>query len=592
MENLDRGVVAVVVTGGVYVGWRMLGYEYTGTDSDTTYNLYRDGTKIASVDATGGTNYLDASGTATSKYTVTCVLKGTEGAQSPAVTPWAQQYLTIPLTAPTDPTSNGATYTPNDGAPGDLNGDGILDLVLKWDPSNSHDNAQSGNTSDVFIDGYALPAGTRLWRIDLGPNIRAGAHYTQMSVYDFDGDGKAELIVKTAPGTKDGTGAYLAKGTAAGADNTQKYANSSGYILTGPEWVTAFAGDTGAELDTMDYPVQRGTVSAWGDAYGNRVDRFNGGFSFVKDNGVATGLPSAIQGRGYYTRLTVSAITFRSGAIAKNWVYDSVTPLNPLGVGGGCHSEMSADTDGDLGMEIIPGESTIDSAGTLKCQTELGHGDALDVGELVPGQGITTFQIHEGMGGMDAHVSATCKTYFQTTEPGTDSNRGRAEYVGAGDETSASCYCGSCTEHLALCATGSTSVTISPGTNFLIYWDADLWRETENAATISKPGGATLLDVTGYTGNNSTKETPTLTADMIGDWREELIVRPQTGSADVRMYTTTTVTTNRLYTLMHDPTYRSQVNFENSAYNQPPHTSWRISPNMNPAPVPNIFVVK
>jgi hypothetical protein len=253
---------------------------------------------------------------------------------------------------------------------------------------------------------------------------------------------------------------------------------------------------------------------------------------------------------------------------------------------------MSADTDGDLGMEIIPGESTIDSAGTLKCQTELGHGDALDVGELVPGQGITTFQIHEGMGGMDAHVSATCKTYFQTTEPGTDSNRGRAEYVGAGDETSASCYCGSCTEHLALCATGSTSVTISPGTNFLIYWDADLWRETENAATISKPGGATLLDVTGYTGNNSTKETPTLTADMIGDWREELIVRPQTGSADVRMYTTTTVTTNRLYTLMHDPTYRSQVNFENSAYNQPPHTSWRISPNMNPAPVPNIFVVK
>ena len=267
---------------------------------------------------------------------MTCVLKGTEGAQSPAVTPWAQQYLTIPLTAPTDPSGGGATYTPNDGAPGDLNGDGILDLVLKWDPSNSHDNAQSGVTSDVFIDGYALPAGTRLWRIDLGPNIRAGAHYTQMSVYDFDGDGKAELIVKTAPGTKDGTGAALSKGTAAGVDSTVKYANSTGYILTGPEWVTAFAGDTGAELDTMDYPVPRGSVSGWGDAYGNRVDRFNGGFSFVKDNGMATGLPSAIQGRGYYTRLTVSAITFRSGAIAKNWVYDSMTPLNPAGVGGGC----------------------------------------------------------------------------------------------------------------------------------------------------------------------------------------------------------------------------------------------------------------
>ncbi len=591
MENLDRGVVGVQTTGGVYVGWRMLGYEYTGTDSDTSYNLYKDGTKLTNV--TGSTNYLDTAGTATSKYTVTCVLKGVEGTQSPAVAVWAQNYLTIPLQAPTDPdTSLNATYSPNDGAPGDLNGDGILDLVLKWDPSNSHDNAQSGTTSDVFIDGYALPAGTRLWRIDLGPNIRAGAHYTQMSVYDFDGDGIAEVGVKTAPGTKDGTGAYLSKGTAAGADNTQVYRNSTGYILTGPEWFTIFSGKTGAELDTIDYPVPRGDVSGWGDAYGNRVDRFNGGFSFVKDNGTATGLPSAIEGRGYYTRLTVSAMTYRAGVLAKNWVYDSVTPLNPAGVGGGCHSEMSADTDGDLGMEIIPGESTIESDGTLKCQTGLGHGDALDVGELIPGNGITVFQIHEGMGGMDSHNPATCKTYFQTTEPGTDSNRGRADYVGAGDETSASCYCASCTEHLALCATGSTSVTISPGSNFLIYWDADLWRETENAATISKPGGGTLLDVANYTGNNSTKETPTLTADMLGDWREELIVRPSTGSADLRMYTTTDVSTNRIYTLMHDPTYRTQVNFEQSAYNQPPHTGWRISPNMNPPPVPNIFVVK
>ncbi|MGA2450682.1 MAG: rhamnogalacturonan lyase, partial [Polyangiaceae bacterium] len=277
MENLDRGVVAVQVTGGVYVGWRMLGYEYTGTDSDTSYNLYKDGTKLASV--TNSTNYLDPAGTATSQYTVTCVLKGVEGTQSPAVTVWAQNYLSIPLTPPTDPSTLGATYSASDGATGDLNGDGILDLVLKWDPSNSHDNAQSGDTSDVFIDGYSFPDGKRLWRLDLGPNIRAGAHYTQMSLYDFDGDGIAELGVKTAPGTKDGTGAYLSKGSAAGADNTQVYRNSSGYILTGPEWFTMFSGQTGAELGTIDYPVPRGDVSAWGDAYGNRVDRFNGGFS-------------------------------------------------------------------------------------------------------------------------------------------------------------------------------------------------------------------------------------------------------------------------------------------------------------------------
>ena len=323
MENLDRGVVAVVVTGGVYVGWRMFGYEYDGTDADVTYNLYRDGTKVANV--TDSTNYQDSSGTATSKYTVSAVIKGVEGPQSTAVTPWAQQYLSIPLTPPT-----GSTYAANDGATGDLNGDGTLDIVMKWDPSDAKDNSQSGNTSDVYVDGYALPAGTRLWRIDLGPNIRAGAHYTQMSVYDFDGDGKSEFACKTAPGTKDGTGAYLSTGTAAGADNTAVYRNSSGYILTGPEWVTVFSGDTGKELATINYPVPRGTVSAWGDGYGNRVDRFNGGIAFVKDGGQATGLPSIIQNRGYYTRLTVSALTFRGGVLANNWIYDSVSSLNTM----------------------------------------------------------------------------------------------------------------------------------------------------------------------------------------------------------------------------------------------------------------------
>jgi hypothetical protein len=407
-----------------------------------------------------------------------------------------------------------------------------------------------------------------------------------MSVYDFDGDGKAELAVKTAPGTKDGTGAYLSTGTAAGADNTAIYRNATGYILTGPEWITVFDGTTGKERATIDYPVSRGNVSSWGDAYGNRVDRFNGGFAFVKDGGTATGLPSIIQGRGYYTRLTVSALTYRNGVLAKNWVYDSVSSLQAQGAGD--HSEMAADTDGDLGMEIITGQTTIDSAGTLKCQSGMGHGDALDVSELVPGKGITVFSIHEGEGGMDAHDGATCAFYFKTTEPGTDSNRGRAEYVGTGNEDSASCYCASCTEHQALCATGATTGP-NPGTNFVIYWDADEWRETENANSISKAGGGTLLSCAQCSGNNSTKNTPTLTADLLGDWREEIVWR-ETAGANLRVYTTTDVTKRRIYTLMHDPTYRAQNNFQNSAYNQPPHTSFRIAPNMADPPVPDIFV--
>jgi hypothetical protein len=588
MENLDRGVVAVKVTGGVYVGWRMMGYEYTGTDGDTSYNLYKDGTLLKNV--TDSTNYLDAAGTATSKYTVSAVLKGVEGKQSTAVSVWAQQYLSIPVSAPPNGPLGGV-YTANDASPCDLDGDGQLDIVLKWDPSNSQDSSFSNKSDDVFIDGLKMD-GTKLWRIDVGMNIRAGAHDTQMSVYDFDGDGKCEVAFKTAPGTKDGKGNFLAKGPAAGADNTKDYRGSRGMALGGPEWLTVFSGKDGSELDTVEYPVLYASHN-WGDTNGNRSHRYNGGFAFVKDMpagggpGVANGLPSIIQQRGYYTMLTMSALTYRNGVLAKNWVYDSVTSIP---YGGGDHSCMAADVDGDGAQEIIPGARIINSDGTFRCDSGMGHGDAMDIAELIPGKGITVFSIHESLGGSDAHDASTCSFYYKITNPGTDANRGRADYVGTGDETSASCNGGGAS---GLCLTGSGNAP-SAGSNFLIYWDADEWRELEDANHISKAGGATLLTCSQCAGNNSTKNTPTLTADLLGDWREEIIWREGSGNTTpttaLRLYTTTDVTTRRIYTLMHDPTYRAQVNFEQASYNQPPHTGFRISPNMDPPPVPSIFV--
>jgi hypothetical protein len=575
MENLDRGVVAVVVTGGVYVGWRMFGYEYDTTASNVAYNLYRDGSKVATV--TDSTNYLDASGTASSSYTVTALIKGTEGARSPAVTPWAQNYLSIPLSMP--PVSLGP-YVANDGSPGDLDGDGQYDIVLKWDPLNA-ESTEMSITPNVFLDGYTL-AGRRLWRIDLGPNIRAGAQYTQFSVYDFDGDGKAEVACKTAPGTKDGTGAYLSTGPAASDDDSQIYRNSSGFILTGPEYLTVFDGTTGAELATIDYPVPRGDVSSWGDTYGNRVDRFNGGVAFVKDGGVANGLPSIIQGRGYYTRLTVSALTWRNGTLAKNWVYDSVTSLQTNGAGN--HSEMAADTDGDGGQEIITGQTTIASDGTLQCQTGMGHGDAMHVGELVVGKGISVFTVHEGAGGHDCHDAATCKFYFNVTGTG-DNARGVGEYVSPDDTTAATCSSGVGNVN---CGTGA-AVSYSAGNNFLIYWDADESRELENGPSITKASGGTLLSATGCSGSNGSKNTPALTADLLGDWREELVLRESSNTA-LRVYTTTDVTRRRIYTLMQDPTYRAQVAFEQSGYNQPPHVGFHIGAGMADPPKPDIHV--
>jgi hypothetical protein len=578
MENVDRGVVAVTVASGVYVGWRMFGYEYDTTATNVAYNLYRDGTKLATV--TDSTNYLDASGTASSSYTVAAVIKGVEGAQSAAATPWAQNYLSIPLTPPPRDLA-GNTYQANDGSPGDLDGDGQYDIVLTWDPQDRGDYAIFIGTN-VVLDGYAL-AGKLLWRIELGPNSRGGAHYTPIVVYDFDGDGKAEVAVKTAPGTKDGTGTYLHTGPAANDDDSAVYLDPNGNMVTGPEYITVFDGATGRELATIDYPVPRGAVSDWGDTSGNRANRFNGGFAFVKDGGVATGLPSIITGRGYYTRTTVSALTYRNGVLATNWVYDSVTSFPN---GGGNHSETAADTDSDGGQEIITGPLTIDSAGTLKCNSGMGHGDAMDVGELVPGKGISVFSIHEGFGGMDAHDGATCKSYFAITSPGMDTSRGRAEYVGAGDENGASCF-GSGMNSV-LCADGSTSAP-SAGTNFVIYWDADEWRELEDGTSITKANGGTLLSATGCASNNGTKKTPVLTADLLGDWREEIVWRENTDAA-LRVYTTTDVTKRRIYTLMHDPTYRAQVSFEQSGYNQPPHTGFRISPNMADPPKPDIHV--
>jgi len=247
--------------------------------------------------------------------------------------------------------------------------DGKLDIVLKWDPSNSHDNAQTGITDSCIIDGYTTAgssSGESIW----DQHSRRGATTRNFRCTTFDGDGKAEVAMKTAPGTKDGTGAYLSTGPAATDDDSVVYRSSSGTILTGPEYMTVFAGDTGKELATIDYAVPRGgDGSAWGDSTGNRVDRFVGGAAFVKEGGVATGLPSIIQERGYYTRMTVTSYTFRAGVLAQNWIYDSVTAIPN---GGGDHWSAAADVDADGAQEVITGTTTINSDGTFRCSAAMG----------------------------------------------------------------------------------------------------------------------------------------------------------------------------------------------------------------------------
>ena len=453
MEKLDRGLVAVPTsTTANFISWRLLG---TDDKANTTFDLLRDGVVIAS--NLKVSNYQDTQGSATARYQVVTKVNGTETEQSAEVMPWGKKFLTLTLNRPATG-SGGGTYTPNDMSVGDVDGDGQYELFVKWDPSNSHDNSQSGKTDNVYIDCYKIANGEvsddrltncqLLWRIDLGKNIRAGAHYTQFMVYDFDNDGKAEMMCKTATGSKDGQGNYVNQAatdaTVKGHDNTTDYRNSDGHVLSGPEYLTVFDGLTGKALHTTWYlPGRAGTGSKtstergdelgkvstfpnsfWGDNYGNRSERYLAAVAYI--NG-ADKPACGIFCRGYYTQAYVWAVSFDGTRLHTEWLHCSpsntqwlvfaskwadgqagltytidgdqikripikTASTNTSGRSGGSntlygngnHNMSIADVDGDGCDEILWGSAALNNDGTLLYATGFGHGDAIHVGKMIP----------------------------------------------------------------------------------------------------------------------------------------------------------------------------------------------------------------
>jgi rhamnogalacturonan endolyase len=578
IETLDRGIVAVKKGEAIYVGWRLL-----KTDpKDIAFNVYRGETKLNAEPITNSTNYLDIEGTVDDTYNVVPVIDDSEQQPSESVSPWPLVYHSLPLNIPSggvSPDNVSYTYTANDAGVGDMDGDGEYEIILKWDPTNSHDNAHDGYTGNVYLDAYKLN-GIHLWRIDLGINIRAGAHYTQFMVYDLDGDGKAELACKTAPGTMDGTGNNLQTGPAEEANHSADYRNSAGRILRGPEYFTIFNGESGAEMATTYYnprrhpdtenPTGSQLDAVWDDDYGNRCDRFLACIAYL--DGIR---PSVVMCRGYYTRTVLVAWDWRDGNLTQRWIFDSNNGYANY-AGQGNHNLSVADVDFDGKDEIIYGACAIDDDGSGLWTTGLGHGDAMHVSDIDPDRpglekwGITEQSNTSGSQLLDARTGEM----IWGTAPG-DIGRGVAANL---TESYWGMECWGGTNGLRSCRDIHVGNTPS-STNHVIWWNGKLTRELLDGTSIRTYTGELLLDASGCYSNNGTKSNPCLQVDMLGDWREEVIFR-RNNNTELRIYTTTDTTKYRITTLMHDHVYRMGIAWQNVAYNQPPHTGFYVGDGM------------
>ena len=570
-EHLGRGVIAVRENPStVAVSWRYL----SSDPMNESFDIYRNGEKINKHPVKDATFFQDTyAGTEPALYTVKAVKGKAESSyQLPENAPAG--YLNIPLNRPeagTTPSGQSYFYTPNDASIGDVDGDGEYEIILKWDPSNSHDNSHDGYTGPVIFDCYKLN-GQHLWRIDLGKNVRAGAHYTQFMVYDLDGDGRAEVVMKTSDGTVDGTGKMI-------GDADADYRNPQGRILTGPEYLTVFNGLTGAAMKTIDYIPERGNLMDWGDNRANRSDRFLACVAYL--DGVH---PSVVMCRGYYTRTVLAAFDWDGKELKQRWIFDSNNPGCEDYAGQGNHNLRVGDVDGDGCDEIIYGSCTIDHDGKGLYSTKMGHGDALHLTHFDPSRrGLQVWDCHENKrDGSTYRDAATGEVLFQI-KSNTDVGRCMAADI---DPT----YPG--VEMWSLASGGIRSVkgevvkerVRGLSCNMAVWWDGDLLRELLDKNIVSKynweKGICERIAIfEGALSNNGTKATPCLQGDIIGDWREEVLLRTADNTA-LRLYVSTIPTDYRFHTFLEDPVYRISIATQNVAYNQPTQPGFYFGPEL------------
>ncbi len=615
-EQLNRGVVAFRSEGKVIVSWRIL----TTDAVSQPFDIYRNGTKLNKRSIKrGGSFFIDNDPI---PIEATYEVRGGGINGSYTLMPDAPEgYLPVTLQKPADgmtPDGQTYTYSANDASVADVDGDGQYEILLLWSPSNAHDNAHDGFTGPTLFDCYTLE-GRQLWRIDLGKNIRSGAHYVPFIFYDLDGDGKAELIVKTSDGTRDGLGRIIGDSLAdyrhrpQPADSAliptpqrewskynRKGRPKTGRILTGAEYITVFNGLTGEAMDTKPYLPERGELKLWGDDYANRSDRMLAAVGYL--DGVHA---SAIFCRGYYTRTVLAAWDWDGHELKSHWVFDTNLPgtgkdgkPHSTYAGQGNHNLRVADVDGDGCDEITYGSMCVDHDGIGLYNTGMGHGDALHLMAFDPNsRELQVWDCHENRrDGSDFRNARTGEIIFQVpsksdvgramaadidpTNPGlemwsTDSHgirdiKGRDSFSAQDPDDPQH------QQHLKL---GDRYLSV----NFGIWWDGDLLRELLDRGAVSKYDWKqhAIIDLIQFPGivfNNGTKSNPCLSADILGDWREEVIARTP-DSSELRIFISPIPTDYRINCLMQDIPYRLSTAAQNVGYNQPSEPGFYLGPD-------------
>lgn len=611
-DALDRGLVAVTQSSGVFLSWRVQADEYYGVK----YNLYRNGSLVAQNLTVS--NYTDTGGSSSDKYTVAAVKNGTVGSQCTSVTPWAQQYLEIPVSnvqarsgvtvwKQRDPSTAMANYTINDISLGDVDGDGKVDFIVKRKNQTDQDNLFPTTNYQMFcqIECYASSIDYgRLWWIDCGPNICYGADEQWDAVaFDWNEDGACEVLYRGGANTiihhADGTTETIGSTSENIRSGITHTANMT-FTNAGEEWLMYINGKTGYTYDVISYPLPRGNASDWGDSYGHRSSKYFMGAPYL--DGVN---PYIFLGRGIYTK--TDACTYRVNKstnklykVGNTW--HSYT--NAGWYGQGNHNFSIADVDEDGSDEIIYGSMVLDfhtgDTSLHGCSsTSLGHGDASHTGDLDPFRPwLETFACNEDNPSNNFRNAATCQIYARTIGSADDGRCMAGNFTneypgGIGAST------GSGIVPLSYVQSNPTSPTYISSMsnnwnaqtpypmalNWRIYWDGDLLSETINGPGSSEGYlyvdklGSRIYD-TGH-GNyetaciNGTKKNPCATGDILGDWREEIVMR----SADnryIRVYTTVTPTSYRMPSLWYDHQYRQAMVWQTEGYNQPPHPSFFV----------------